>query len=211
MKRTLSGVALAVLLCVVAASSTQPRPCDGERLHFWANLVGVGAIDCAHGGTGVQSIVGSVARAGRDSFVIDTRSPLADGSSEPNTFTVIAPGFSGFDRYMTTDALVRIVLEVRHDRHCAQRILIQSVSAWTGQASPVAAEFFFEGNDGILEPFAAAPFAIRQVKLDRTRFDVVTKGGGGPVLVRILTAPVSGAGEDANAWSYWIASTPGTD
>jgi len=184
-----------------------PAGATGGRLRVSAQVIGVGAVDCAHG-TGPRALIGAVARAGSDTFVLDSRAPLENGSALLSTFTVAAPGFPGFDRYLTTGAFVRVDLEIRpaHPGACAARVLVQSLSAWQGQPSPSRSKFFFAGNDGLWEPFAAAPFMIARSKADCAGLAASARDGGKAIPIHTLSAPASAKPCRDDAWSYWIAS-----
>jgi hypothetical protein len=208
-RRFRSRLALAATLLGIAALDSPPDGASaGERLHFSASLVGRGAVDCAHP-TAPRVLIGAVARAGHDSLVVDSRSPLADGSALPNAFTVAAPGFPGFDRYLAPGAFVRIDLEVRRASGCAERILIQSLDVWDGQPSPSRRSVFFAGNDGLWEPFPEAPFELTRSPVDCARIAAVARSAGADAKlleVHTLSAPPSGRPCRDGAWSYWIAS-----
>jgi hypothetical protein len=204
-RKRLALAALAPALGLAALGSPPDGASAGERLHFSANLVGRGAVDCAHP-TAPRTLIGAVARAGHDSLVVDSRSPLADGSALPNAFTVVAPGFPGFDRYLAPGAFVRIDLEVRRQGGCAERILIQSLDAWDGQPSPSRRSVFFAGNDGLWEPFPQAPFQLTRSPVDCARIAAVARSDGRTLEVHTLSAPPSGRPCRDGAWSYWIAS-----
>lgn len=198
---------LGAVLCLAAACASASAK-DTGRMILSANLIGIGTVDCTHGPAGVRAIVGAVARAHGDTFTIDTRSPLADGSAEPQTFQVTAPGFVGFDRYLLPDAFVRVTFGVHRDGHCALRILVESVKQWEGAPSPVKPAVFFAANSQMLEPFAAAPFTVQPSRTDRTRLDVIAKSDGKPLAPQIVAAPTAPACADPQAWSYWVASPP---
>jgi hypothetical protein len=204
---TLSMCTLCVALCLAAACASASAK-DTGRMILSANLIGIGPVDCAHGPAGVRTILGAVNRARGDTFTINTRSPLADGSAEPQVFHVTVPGFVGFDRYLLPDAFVRVTFGVHRDGHCALRILIESVGQWDGVPSPVEAAFFFSANSQMLEPFAAAPFTVQPSRRDCTRLDVIAKSDGKPLAPQIVAAPTASACADQQAWSYWVASPP---
>jgi len=204
-RKRLAFAALPVAIGLAALGSPPDRASAGERLHFSASLVGRGAVDCAHP-TAPQTLIGAVARAAHDSLVVDSRSPLADGSALPNAVTVVAPGFPGFDRYLAPGAFVRVDLEVRRQGGCAERILIQSLDAWDGQPSPSRRRFLFAGNDGLWEPFPQAPFQLTRSPADCSQIAAAARSDGESLEVHTLSAPPRGRPRRDGAWSYWIAS-----
>jgi hypothetical protein len=201
-----SRLALAAALGAGALLGLHQRAA-ADRLHFSAQVLGSGEVDCAHA-VAPRALIGAVARAGHDTFVIDSRSPLADGSALPSTFTIVAPGFPGFARYLAPGAFVHIELEVRRGDSCAQRILIRSLAAWEGQPSPSRHSFFFACNDGLREPFADAPFRVTRPTSDCGRIEAATRSDGRALEVHTLSAPAGTIPCRDQAWSYWVASPP---
>src|SRR5262249_20567197 len=98
-RRRLACLALASALALAGAGAD-------ARVRIAARWIGVGNLDCVHG-TVPRTLLGAVARAGPDALVLDSRSPLENGSALLNTVTVVAPGFPGFDRYLLPGDFVR--------------------------------------------------------------------------------------------------------
>lgn len=209
--RLLATLAAITAGCLPQGSlGSQPPSTAAGRLRISARLLGTGAADCAHGTSGVWKLIGAVARAGQTTLVLDSRSPLENGSALLNTFTVVAPGFPGFDHYLVPADFAQVDLEIRQagEGACATRILIQSLGAWEGQPSPRQRSFFFAGNDGLWEPFATAPFTVTRSKTDCTRIAAAARPEGQPLAVHLLGAPGSAAPCHDEGWSYWIAPPP---
>ncbi len=163
---------------------------------------------------------GSVMRAGASAFALDLCLPTQECSQPIRAeFSVTAPGFAGFDRYLLPAAFVRVNLAIeRRDGGCSQRITVSGVASWVGARNPAGRgdEFFLAAADGSTEALGNVPFystrcagGSKTLGLGAGNARSTLRAG---VSLRMdgLTGRLLTAGEcnSARGWTYWVAGQP---
>ncbi len=179
-------------------------------------------LDC--GSPGELDVSGSLLEAGRDSFALDLCRPTQDCSSVIRAvFSAAAPGFSGFQRYLSRPSFIHVTIVVKNEGGvCSQSMTVAGIASWFGARNPAG-----RGN----EPYFVVA-ANRAVAAGAWFQSVLCAGGPGSLGLRVENASVTlrldaarelagddnarwtarlvSAGDCASSrnWSFWMVRKP---
>ncbi len=171
---------------------------------------------------GSATILGSVIEAGSQRFVLDQCLPTQDCQKVvPAAFSLSAPGFIGFQRYLAKDGFVRVELDIRTTGEvCEERVMVSAMGKWLGAPNPTgeADRFYFAFGAQNTLAFPDSAFTIERCPQGkhllrlRTRAGLAHDAAPGESLwkvsdrdtwtVNLLT--LGSCTSDAK-WSYWVA------
>jgi len=201
---------LLVLLAVVGSAQTLKLQVETESRSF----------SCSQPGS--ATILGSVVEAGSQRFVLDQCLPTQDCQKVvPAVFSLSAPRFIGFQRYLAKNGFVRVHLDIRTiGRVCEERLLVSAMGKWLGAPNPTgeADRFYFASGAQTTRTFPDSAFTIERCPQGKHLLRLRSRAGHahdatpGESLwqvsdrekwtVNLLTL---GSCNSDSTWSYWIA------
>jgi hypothetical protein len=206
---------LLALGCLIALDAT------AAQIRVSANTPNT-RIDCQS--PGQIDLTGSVLQVRENSFTLDLCLPTQDCSAVlPAQFAVVAPGFSGFQRYLKPSAFVRVHMTTRVLDVCAQQTTVVSVASWVGARNPSGRgdEFYFAAGENDAGLAAGSWFDLNRCAEGNATLGLTA----GRTTLTLRTGPAREFVTDENArwtarllstracdsfkgWSYWVAGSP---
>lgn len=182
-----------------------------------------GIVSCESPGR--LELTGSLMEAGAQSFALDLCLPTQDCNAPIGAeFSVAAPGFAGFQRYLKPATFVQVSIAVEKlDGTCAQQMTVASIASWAGDRNPSGGGDelrFAAAEDANGRPGRAWYEATRcadgggtlsltvhgtHVALRAGAAREFTAGGNARWSARLLSAGACGS---PRGWSYWVAGPP---